>query len=163
MFWLCSLAITLASASSSLSQTMEPERKVRNGPDLQPWLFRKAHQRQPSTDIQCAHSSCHTVLRDELVETENRECGMHNHVYRIKTFEFVARPSCNNCLNTFTNPWSKEPRVKMLLFLHRHYCFFDVQSVCCAISERCDRRIIISTPRSSKTVDTPLRSSDSAS
>ena len=87
----------------------------------------KPIKRPPHT--QCAHSSCHTVLRHELVETEIRECGKHNHVYSNQDFRLLGNISLQETELQQLTQHLHEPMVemnhelKMFLFLHRHYCF----------------------------------------
>ena len=132
MFWLCSLAIVFASASTSLSQTVEPERNVRNGPDRLPWLCSKSSPKKTVASYP-VYSSCQTVLRHELVETEIRECGLRNHVYSTQDFRIRGNISQQETEPQQLTQHLHEPVVernhelKMLLFLHQHYCFLRRQ------------------------------------
>ena len=136
------VAIAFATASTSLSQKVEPKEMFERVLTLFLDCVRTVHQRKPSPHTQCAHSSCHTVLRHELVETEIRECRLHNHVYSTQDFRIRGNIS----------PQETEPQ-QLTQHLHepvvernhesKNSCFFtgttasfDVQSVCCAISER---------------------------
>ena len=130
LFWLCLPAIAFASASTSLRQTAEPKRNVRNGLDPLPWLSSKSSPKKNVASYPvCAFFMPHTVLRHELVKTEIRECGLHNHVCLDSGLSdsWQYQSAGDRAAATDSAPsrtrGRKESRVKILLFLHRHHCF----------------------------------------
>ena len=80
--------------------------------DPLPWLCSKS-----SSYPVCAFSSCHTVLRHELVETEIGECGKHNHVYTNQDLRILGNISLQETELQQLTQHLHEPMVEMNLEL----------------------------------------------